>query len=512
MKQSKILINLLFLALLSLSGVFDHELWTPDEPRDAEISREIFQGRSWTIPTLNLQPHLEKPPLYFWSVASAYTIFGVHAWSARLPSVLFAWGTLFFTFLIARRMFGQQAAWQACLILATTVVFLDVTHKSIVDNALLFFSTATFYWLYTAFRSDRKLWRYLLAYAFTLGAFMSKGLVGVGLPGAAFLVFLFWIRDPREILRAQPWFAVLIVGAGAAAWLETLPPELRNVFLIDNHIRRFTGHDYSGGHIRPFYYYAPAFFYIFAPWILAFISAIPWAFRRDDDLVSKRFLLAWIFTNLILLSLPATKREIYFLPLSPAVAILISAWFERVTARPKWATALLVIFACVILLGFLAVLGAAIYIQNWLGLGIAVGLVAFASYWIHGQNSPQALAISTASFIVAAIFILFPYLDKVKSLAPFCRELPAIDPIPSYLPDETTQAVIPFYTGHYVRAVKSYSEAREASTHKPAYIVVVRKRESKTYIEDLRAWYPYIWVGDESKGDRTMVLLANVPK
>ena len=156
MKRSEVLAPLLILAALSLSGIFGHELWTPDEPRDAEISREMFEGGSWFIPTLNHQPHLEKPPLYFWSVASAYAIFGVHAWSARLPSVLFAWGTLLFMFLIARRMFDNQVALQACLILTTMALFLDVTHKSTVDNALLFFFTGTLFWLYTAFRSEER--------------------------------------------------------------------------------------------------------------------------------------------------------------------------------------------------------------------------------------------------------------------------------------------------------------------------------------------------------------------
>lgn len=513
MKQSRILVIFLLLAALSLSGIFDHELWTPDEPRDAEIGREMLESGSWAIPTLNRQPHLEKPPLYFWSVASAYAVFGVHAWSARLPSVLFAWGSLLFTFLIARQMFGRRAALQACLILATMALFLDVTHKSTVDNALLFFFTGTLFWLYTAMESDLKLWSYLLAYVFALGTFMSKGLVGVGLAGTAFLVFLFWMRKPREILHAHPWFAVLILGVGAMEWLATLTPELRRVFLVDNQIWRFTGKNYSGGHIRPFYYYGPAMFYAFAPWILAFIPAIPWTFRRDGDVVPKRFLLAWIVAGFILLSLASTKREIYLLPLCPAVAILVSAWFERVLARPRWAEVCLVIFASIIFLGDLAVWGAAIYIRNWSGLAIAVGLVAATAYWVRGQSRPQALAVGTASFALAVIFVLFPYLDGIKNLAPFCRGLPLVNPIPAYLPDETTRAIVPFYTGRYVRAIKDYEEAQQqASLRRPAYIVAVRKREFDTVIEDLKAWYPYVWAGHESRGDRTMVLLANVPK
>lgn len=512
MRPSQLLVSLLILAALSLVGIFDHELWTPDEPRDAEIAREIFVGGSWAIPTLNQQPHLEKPPLYFWTVVLSYAIFGVHAWSARLPSVLFAWGTLFFTFLIARRMFGKEAGIRALLILATMALFVDITHKSAVDNALLFFSTGTFYWLYEAFQSDRKLWRYLCAYLFALGSFMSKGLVGVGLAGATFLVFLSWIRKPREILRAHPWLAFLVVGAGALAWLAALTPELRNVFLIDNHLSRFTGKNYAGGHIRPFYYYGPVFLYAFAPWILAFIPALPWAFKRDEDVTAKRFLLSWIFVSLVLLSLASTKREIYLLPLCPAGAMLIAGWFQRVAVPPKWATFCLLIFAGVILTAHMALWGAAIYIRNWVGLGIALGLSAVTFSWIHRRLWPERLALGAASLGLSAVLVLFPFLDEIKSFKPFCRGLPAIDPVPAYLPDETTQAVIPFYTGRYVREIRDYMEAQSAAMQKPAYIVAVRKHGSRKVIEDLKVWYPYVWVGRERNGDRTMVLLANVPR
>lgn len=511
-RPTQLLFALLILAALSLAGIFDHELWTPDEPRDAEIGREIFVGGSWAIPTLNRRPHLEKPPLYFWTVAFSYAIFGVHAWSARLPSVLFAWGTLFFTFLIGRRMYGKEAGIRAGLILATMALFLDITHKTAVDNALLFFSTGTFYWLYVACQSDHKLWRYVCAYLFALGAFMSKGLVGVGLAGAAFLVFLLWIGKPREILRAHPWFAVLIVGAGAVAWLATLTPDLRSVFLIDNHLGRFTGKYYAGGHLRPFYYYGPVFLYAFAPWILALIPALPWAFRRDEDVIAKRFLLSWIFVSFVMLSLASTKREIYLLPICPAVALLIAGWFQRVTERPKWATFCLLIFAGTVLLAHLALWGAAIYLRNWMGLGIALGLSAATYSWIRGRLWPERLAIGAASLGLAAILVLFPFLDDIKSFKPFCKELPAIDPVPAYQPDETTQAVIPFYTGRYVREIRDYTEAQAAATRKPAYIVAVRKRGSRNVIEDMQTWYPYVWAGGEHKGSRAMVLLANLPR
>ena len=69
--------------LVSFVGIFDHDLWTYDEPRVAEIGREFLDGNaSLAVPQLNGQPFLEKPPFYFWCVTLSYKIFGGHLASA----------------------------------------------------------------------------------------------------------------------------------------------------------------------------------------------------------------------------------------------------------------------------------------------------------------------------------------------------------------------------------------------------------------------------------------------
>ena len=50
-------------------------LWTPDEPREAGIIREMYIAPD-VIPTLNGQPFIEKPPLYYWIAAFSFRIAG----------------------------------------------------------------------------------------------------------------------------------------------------------------------------------------------------------------------------------------------------------------------------------------------------------------------------------------------------------------------------------------------------------------------------------------------------
>jgi 4-amino-4-deoxy-L-arabinose transferase-like glycosyltransferase len=492
------------IALVTLIGSFDHELWTPDEPRDAEISREIgFRA----LPTLNGQPHVEKPPLYFWSVRASYRFFGVHAWSARVPSVLFSWGTLIFTWLLARRMFGRDAAWRACLFLATTAVYFIVTHKCVVDNALVFTTTGCFYWLYEAQASDSKLGRYVLVYLFAAGAALSKGAVGPGLAGATFLAYVFWMRKPTEILRAQPWLGVAIILAAAGAWLSFLPPEARDTFLMGNQWGRLSGQGRTD-HLRPFWYYGAAYLYALAPWGLVAFAATPWLLRYDEDTPAKRYLVAWIVLGVLLLSLAATKRELYLLPLAPATAILAAGWIERASGRVR------VIADCLglafLVTGHLVAAGAAVWLGNWIALGLTLALGA--TMILLTRRSGDTTGLAVASVLVAAAIVFVPALDRAKSFVPFVQELPAeLGRVPVFQPDETMLAVIPFYAGVRVLPVESLSDARFAAETKPAWIVFVLKYDDERVPDELKASYPHVWL-DRGKRGRRMILLSNVDR
>lgn len=127
--------------MMSFVGIFDHDLWTSDEPRVAEIGREFLdEGVSLAVPRLNGEPFLEKPPLYFWCVAFCYKIFGgSSASAARIPSVFFGFWTLVFMYLLGKRMFDRNSAIWSCMILVLSTEFFYIHHKSLVDTSLVFF-------------------------------------------------------------------------------------------------------------------------------------------------------------------------------------------------------------------------------------------------------------------------------------------------------------------------------------------------------------------------------------
>ena len=57
-------------------------LLEPQEPRYAEIPRQMLDEGRFVTPVLYGQPYLDKPPLLYWLVMASYQLFGVHDWAS----------------------------------------------------------------------------------------------------------------------------------------------------------------------------------------------------------------------------------------------------------------------------------------------------------------------------------------------------------------------------------------------------------------------------------------------
>jgi 4-amino-4-deoxy-L-arabinose transferase-like glycosyltransferase len=106
--------------LLFLPGVGSRDLWNPDEPRYAEIAREMLSSGEYWVPHLNGEVYTQKPPLQFWAMAVAGKLTGdLDESAARLPAVLSAIAALVLVQRLGRRLFGARAAWIAAAAFAT---------------------------------------------------------------------------------------------------------------------------------------------------------------------------------------------------------------------------------------------------------------------------------------------------------------------------------------------------------------------------------------------------------
>ena len=192
------------LALVVFSGVLfavdtnQHDLWPPDEPRYAQVAREMLESGDWLTLRVNGEPYLEKPPLFFWAIAIVSAPFGdVNEMTVRIPSILSGIGTVVLTYLIAARLFGRRTAWWTGIILCTTMRFFWQARTAQIDMLLTLYLTLAL--LAFCIHRDTKQPRWLVVlYGAIAAAIYAKGPVGVLFPLPMVFTFHWGQRDERR--------------------------------------------------------------------------------------------------------------------------------------------------------------------------------------------------------------------------------------------------------------------------------------------------------------------------
>lgn len=355
-----LLLPLLLLSLaaaLTLAGIVDHDLWTPDEPRVCCIAKTMWQTRDWAVPRLAGDIFLEKPPLYLWLCGACGRLFAPlfgHVGAARLSCTLCALGTLAATAWLGWLLRGRRRdALFAVLVLATMPQFLIDMHRMRTDVLLAFTVAAATACLAHAYLRNRP-WMLLPAGLAAGCAFLAKGPIGwiLILPAALPLALHAFLPERGRPARGH-WIsahllAALLALGLAALWVLAIyrhpDPAAWKTWFWDNQIGRTTGAATALGHHHPWklHYYPVHLPAVLGPWTphlllwlaggLATLRAAPLRGRWRTLLLSPTFFLAcWGFGGILLLTLPTTKRGIYLLPLHPAFALMAAAAIPRAT-------------------------------------------------------------------------------------------------------------------------------------------------------------------------------------
>jgi 4-amino-4-deoxy-L-arabinose transferase-like glycosyltransferase len=323
------------LAYFCTLGAF--ALAEPDEPRYAEIPREMIESGDWVTPRLNYVKYFEKPPLIYWLTAIDFELFGMSEFVARLWPAIFAVVGIVMAGGLGRSMFGPWTGYAAAAVLAATPLYFGLSQVLILDMplaGLMTLALGAFWFAYT-----RPRWRapfVWLLYAATALAVLTKGPVAPLLIGAiigAFLVLegdvraLRWLLNPLGIglflLVAVPWF-VLVSHSN---------PEFVDFFIVKQHINRFLKPD---EHREPLWFFVPIVMGGMLPWT-AFAMFSPrllagFARRLATRRVPAATLYCTIWSAVIFLffSLSGSKLATYVLPMFCPLAILAARFFESV--------------------------------------------------------------------------------------------------------------------------------------------------------------------------------------
>jgi 4-amino-4-deoxy-L-arabinose transferase-like glycosyltransferase len=336
----KLIAGIVFIAaalFLFLFRIHEIPLWSSDEGRYGSIAREMWENKDFIVPQFNHADYLDKPVLAPALTALAYGLFGVNNFTTRSIPVVAAILGLLMTYFFTRRLFGRERAFLTVVILMTSIGYVLVGRFAVIDMLMTFVMSASLFCLMTASLGERREY-YLLAYVFIGLAFLTKGLIGIVLPGLIFLIYLIWTKNLAEIKKMRLVWGILIVGAIILPWcvaISVREPEFFDTFIVKQHFNRFaTG---SFGRRRPFWFFVPIFFALAFPWSLFFPAAVSHSLKqKTPDLPKYKFLISWILVIFGFFSIPKSKLPYYLLPLSIPVAILTACFFDAYFSEKKF--------------------------------------------------------------------------------------------------------------------------------------------------------------------------------
>lgn len=471
----------LALAPLWLLGMFDRALWTPDEPREADIAWRMSVQSQHALPELAGTPFLEKPPLTYWMSGAAVALLGDSAAAARAPNLLYA---LIAALAIGALAFAMQAQVDAALVAAllgsSALIAYRVSIWLAPDACLVAGCALALLGAWRGYRSPPggpKALGYALMHAGAALGFMAKSAPGWLVPALALFALIAWERRWKELGRWElyaglalqalvigPWLWAVARGAHGAAALSAL--------FWHNVIGRFTqvaapaALDYTSGHRNsPGKYFIELPLYLL-PWTLVMAAALVRAATRARAPgpvgTPWRFALAASVPFLLLLSLAATARDIYAAPALLGFGLLAGLWVQDAQVSPSRLDRLAVLLtwvlvgalACALAAGLLLLAAAGLSAWGASATAAAAALAAVAVALAAAVRARRRGALAAAlgwtyagyaAAVCLSALVAFPVIDRWQDLAQLAQRIyadTARQPLALLDPDETTIAIL----------------------------------------------------------------------
>jgi len=342
-RQSWLMLLALWLLLLGMSTL--RPLAVPDEGRYGEISRWMLVSGDWLTPRLNGLPFFHKPPLLHWLQAISLGVFGVHEFALRLVPALHAGVMVSALYLGARTVCNEVLARRAAIMLGTSLTFLIggqyVNHDMLVATWI-----GVAIWLFAlAFLSGDKPHPALARWGFVACALgmLSKGLIGIALPGLVLLVWLVWTRQVKKILLL-PWVSGLaLFGVIALPWFvmaQRAYPDFFNYMFVGQQFNRYTAGSYNNP--QAWWFYLAAITLLMFPWVffalgqVRRVTAMTVTSAVGSSADGWRLCWVWVVAVLVFFSIPSSKLVGYILPIMAPLALLGALGWQRVMSHRAW--------------------------------------------------------------------------------------------------------------------------------------------------------------------------------
>ncbi len=308
------------------------------ESNYALTAKEMVQSGDWISPQIYGHYWYDKPIFYYWELALSFSLFGFNEMAARLPAAILGICSLLFTYWFARRIYGEKIAWLSALILGTSVEFWLLSKAVITDSTLFLFMSGAIAFFYLGYAEDRKY--YWLCYVFAAFATLTKGPIGLLLPGLACFLFLLYNKDLKEMLHVHLLSGLALFTVLCGSWYGLMcylhgSDFLLNFIGVHNFLRATVSEHPSH---NKWYFYIIIYLVGFAPWSFTLPYSLfkKWK-QKELDLRSARDATQLLIIYAIVVNLffecIATKYTTYTFPGLFSLSILTALVYQHLQFR-----------------------------------------------------------------------------------------------------------------------------------------------------------------------------------
>jgi 4-amino-4-deoxy-L-arabinose transferase-like glycosyltransferase len=467
-----------------------------DEGRYAEMAREMFVTGDWITPRYNGYKYFEKPPLQTWMNALTFAWFGIGEWQARLYTALAGFAGVLVAGYTAARLINPAAGFAAAVVLASAPYWQLMGHFNTLDMGLSFWMEVTLCAMLLAQRvgvgmREARRWMWLCWGSMAL-AVLSKGLIGIMLPGAVLVLYTLIERDWALWKRLYLPSGLVVFFAIATPWfvlVQLRNPEFFNFFFIVQQFDRYLTP--AQNRPGPVYYFVGVLIVGLLPWLSLGWQSVRYALaqpRQLNGFAPGKLLVIWSAFIFVFFSASHSKLVSYVLPIAPALALVIGMYLPHVS-RTTWRRHLLGygVFLVAAAIGaiFIARFGDArtpnaLYreFRLWVFAAIGVAFVLTLAALAVLRRSERGILPSAVVFAAAWVMLctiagcgheVFGRQSSGALLAPAIKaelaRLPADTPFYAIgMLDHT----LPFYVGHTTIMVESADELGFGVAQEPA--------------------------------------------
>lgn len=445
-----------FCFLFLLLGNSQLAVTDPVESNYALTAKEMVVSGDWISPQIYGTYWFDKPIFIYWMLCLSYSLCGFTDFASRLPGALFGTASVVLAAWYMLRRTGRMTA--ALITAAMTVTSLAVwaiSHSIITDQMLFFFTAASMFFAYIGLTEGKKSF-VIAAYVMSGFAVLTKGPVGIILPGTFLLLFIALRRSKLYLKRLFPPAGILLFILVVLSWYGTMYVRHGTAFIDGflgfNNVVRATVSEHP--EMNVWYYYI----------VLVPVSLLPWTGPCLYGLWKRRgwtdeyvFMSVWALGTIIFYTAMATKYPTYaYIANMPLLCLGTSAVMDLYERKKRriWAV----------------VTGPAIFF--WL---LFLGAAVFAK--------PGAVALGS-------LFWLIVFIPLVLAILLFAQWQRAVPAIPIIITAGTMviyglltyQVLTPFYE------YRSSSALTESAAQFPGQIYFFEEyRTSFVYYTDKRA-------------------------